>query len=255
MSVKQYAPVGRCIYCRVNAEDAGSKGLSAEHIIPFSLGGNIELPEASCNACTDQTHAFEGRCAGGMFLAARTHFGWRSRKSKRPKTLKAGNLSGPKAEWREVPATEHPPCIMLPSFAPPGILIGRSAQNGILLTSVGLCFAPEFHGRFARLRKGGAIFVPFAPDDFCRLLCKIAHAYAVAQLGLDTFKPFLNNIILGTATDYSLYVGNTVLVAEQMMDKLHTLSLGEKDGLIIANVRLYARYGAPTYSVVVGRRG
>ncbi len=35
-------PIGRCIYC------GGRKGLLDEHIIPYGLGGNLVLPEASC---------------------------------------------------------------------------------------------------------------------------------------------------------------------------------------------------------------
>jgi 5-methylcytosine-specific restriction endonuclease McrA len=41
-----YDPVGKCIYCR---SDRLSGPLTREHIIPESLGGGLELPEASCN--------------------------------------------------------------------------------------------------------------------------------------------------------------------------------------------------------------
>jgi HNH endonuclease len=87
---RRYSPVGRCIYCGVPAEEAGPRGLGDEHIIPLSLGGTLELPEASCDRCGGETHAFEGFCAGNMLKAARTLLHWKSRKSKRPKTLKIG---------------------------------------------------------------------------------------------------------------------------------------------------------------------
>ena len=41
-----YPPAGRCIYCGTSHPP-----LTREHIIPFSFGGNLIFPEASCKPC------------------------------------------------------------------------------------------------------------------------------------------------------------------------------------------------------------
>ncbi len=40
-----YQEVGSCIYC------GSTDNLSNEHIIPYGLGGNLELPKSSCSRC------------------------------------------------------------------------------------------------------------------------------------------------------------------------------------------------------------
>src|SRR6185436_305115 len=76
------SPVGFCIYC-------GSKeNLSDEHVVPFGLGGNAILPEASCHSCSAITSAFEGKVLRGFMLEARTAGRFPTRRPKeRPTTL------------------------------------------------------------------------------------------------------------------------------------------------------------------------
>ena len=52
--------------------------------------------------------------------------------------------------------------------------------------------------------------------DFGRMLAKIGHSYAVAELGLDGFKPVLTNIIRGQRP-FSLthYIGSQVTTTER----------------------------------------
>jgi hypothetical protein len=42
---KIYASFGRCIYC---GSDGGTDGLRDEHIMPYCLGGNAIIRDASC---------------------------------------------------------------------------------------------------------------------------------------------------------------------------------------------------------------
>src|SRR3712207_1930363 len=48
--------------------------------------------------------------------------------------------------------------------------------------------------RLNRLGGGNGLVQYFHPEMFCRMLGKIAHSYAVAELGVDGFKPLLNEI-------------------------------------------------------------
>jgi hypothetical protein len=51
---------GVCIYC---GSDGGADGLDDEHIIPYSLGGNTELEQASCKMCGSITSYLDGYLA------------------------------------------------------------------------------------------------------------------------------------------------------------------------------------------------
>lgn len=246
-----YSPVGRCIYCAKSAEEAGPGGLQEEHIIPFALGGTLELPEASCERCAKETHAFEGYCAGKMFKPARTHFHWRSRKSKRPNKLRIGPPFGDAGQ--EIPVADHPPMIALPTFQAPGILFGLKKEEGTFAqTGVQLCFGPGFRERWERLGRKADISTPFTIDTFGRMLAKIAHSYVVAELGVDGFTPFLPGLILGESAYYSYYIGSPVGL-ENPAPELHTLKLDRLNEMIVVYVRLYAKFGGPSYMVVVGQ--
>jgi len=67
---------GVCIYC---GSDGGADGLGSEHIIPFSLGGNTELLNASCRACEGITSYLDGYLANAVFGDFRVHMDLQSR--------------------------------------------------------------------------------------------------------------------------------------------------------------------------------
>ena len=69
---RRYPPVGRCIYC---GSDGDAKGLSDEHMVPFSLGGDAVLPKASCAACATETSKIELYVARHIFHGLRSHVG------------------------------------------------------------------------------------------------------------------------------------------------------------------------------------
>jgi hypothetical protein len=246
--VHRYPPVGKCIYCEKTAVEAGPKGLTVEHIIPYSLGGTLELSEASCSVCADETHAFEGLCAGHLFEAARAHFHWKSRKRKRPKVLTFG---GP---GRSVPIDEHPPAIIFPLFQMPGILLNEPITNDgkMVCVGMGVYRGPEFRERFKRLGSDG-LSVRFKTDPLAKMVAKIGHSYAVAELGLDGFVPLTQEMIIGKNNHYSHYVGNGFAEGNKTED-LHTIRLEWMADLLVAHVGLYSRYGTPPFVAVVGKR-
>src|SRR6266478_5809071 len=73
---------GLCIYCGRTEE------LTDEHVVPFALGGNLILPDASCSECNKITSAFEQRVLRGFMQHARVagHFPTR-RPKERPTTI------------------------------------------------------------------------------------------------------------------------------------------------------------------------
>ncbi len=62
--------IGYCIYClKTNCE------LSDEHVVPFSLGGDVLLPKASCSKCATITSQFELQVARKILGSYRTRTG------------------------------------------------------------------------------------------------------------------------------------------------------------------------------------
>jgi len=99
--------------------------------------------------------------------------------------------------------------------------------------------APQFHGRM-----------------FARMLAKIAHAFAAADVGLDGFEPLLIDFILDKSNvEPNFFIGSIDLSPE--LDILHRTSLETAQIVdkqyLVANIRLFAKIGAPQYRVVVGK--
>jgi hypothetical protein len=254
-------PSGRCIYCG-NLKIASE--LFEEHIIPRSLGGRLILPHGSCADCQDETHAFEGRCAGQLFLPIR--------RQQRFPQRHTGRKERTKTEWftatidgveRQFSAEDFPALLVSFNFRElPGILTG-AAPTEQFLGEIAMGRLPGFGDRLARIgRRYGAneIKLPNARHikDFGRMLAKIAHAFAVAELGYGSFSPLLIDIILNKPPlYYSHYIGGLGEMPDG--DDLHIISIDNTgffgDQRIVVNIQLFANYaGMPMYYVVAGDR-
>lgn len=109
---------GRCIYCR-RSPSAGER-LTEEHIIPEGLGAHWAIREASCSACADETHAFEGRVLGNLMMIPRLKEGVRLKK-RRPRTVKIIVIEDDNRVVEEVESNRYP-MIVAPQFLPARIL-------------------------------------------------------------------------------------------------------------------------------------
>jgi len=94
-------------------------------------------------------------------------------------------------------------------------------------------------------------------ETFGRMLAKIAHAFAVATLGLHGFTPFLPPVIIGQPP-YRLgrFVGSG-MIEEQKSKERHEIRLTlMKDlrgtDLIMVRIRLFGDRGCPSHYVVAG---
>ena len=123
----RFPPIGRCIYC---GSAGGGKALGDEHIVPYSLGGNAILQQASCADCAAITSRLERYAAREIFELMRSFLRIQSRSDKRKKSTRPDYIpivfTTPEGEeTRQIPRAEAPPLLMLPLFNPPGILIGQ----------------------------------------------------------------------------------------------------------------------------------
>jgi hypothetical protein len=107
----------------------------------------------------------------------------------------------------------------------------------------------------------------FNPGLFARMIAKIAHAFTVADQGLNKFRPLLPSVIVGAQTDnLADFIGGDMIIppAIETLHRLH-LEVGWVEGVdyakyglpndvqfLIVHVRLFANLATPQYHVVVG---
>jgi HNH endonuclease len=119
---KKFPGYGRCIYCGCSGE---KHGLGNEHIIPYSLGGNAEIENASCKRCESTTSYLDGYLARHIYNEYRSHAGVQSREpKKRPKSFPAKIVVDGQKEVRQLPTVDHPYFLALPIWGRPGLLTG-----------------------------------------------------------------------------------------------------------------------------------
>jgi HNH endonuclease len=268
-----YPNVGRCIYC---GSDGEGEGLRTEHIIPGGLGGRLELPEASCVNCEKETSAFEGRVLGKIYGTTRAHFGVRREqtgKRRWPDNLPVPVSDDSGVSWKtvEVPISEHPDLFFAIKLQPPrlfsGVPLDDTGFHNVLVDGMGDRDMWERAAKIATNKRIGLNRGGVHVDQFGRFLAKIGHSYAVAEIGINGFKPFLINAILNKRPMYlGHYIGGASAPGSQQPD-VHELSrrkqqIGDRD-IWIVRVHLFAdigvvRHGSPiptsmpAYDVAVG---
>jgi hypothetical protein len=142
---------------------------------------------------------------------------------------------------------------------PPTLLTGQEVDpnsvNGKLWTKVE-------NESFNRLVKDGHGFKigSFNATAFCRMLAKIAHGFASAELGLCNFEPLLPDLILGRTTKFHHLIGGPGRIADADTNGGHRLRLEVMRSAVdgkhyhAVNIQLFAPLGAPEYYVLVGER-
>jgi len=151
--VKQYPPIGRCIYCR------RTDNLSREHILAYSLGGDAILPKASCPACAKITKEIEEHCAEQIFRDVRVHHGVHSRRPERTELPMHELIDQAEGKFTAHlrPIGDHPGLLILPSFDPPGIVMGRPPSNEFVGMQIhGYSITADHDERIERIRRDGA---------------------------------------------------------------------------------------------------
>jgi hypothetical protein len=266
---RRYPPVGTCIYC---GSDGGPKGLSDEHMIPFSLGGDAVLPKASCAACATETSKIELYLARHIFHGLRSHVGGPSRKKSLPSTLSADISVGDHGAAFEFLAADQPFALMLPTWDYPGIMRQVQPSDTFPVCNVrGYNFVPANLREILGLPDG-------APDPivhigsgtlnnivFARAIAKIAYCNVVARYGLDGFRPLvLPDLILGRYPCVPYFVGTDPgepppRNARNVRHAVQIATANGREGLrfLVAAVRLFAHsgspeHGMPIYHVVAG---
>ena len=154
-----------------------------------------------------------------------------------------------------MPIEDYPVIFNMPVYGVPGIFAGGLGGNQ---TTSGFRVVILKHDRILLKTKYGitSFTTPIWDTHMLfRMLGKIGHSLAVAELGLERFKPLLRNMILDGASEAFNHIGGEPEI-EPPSPSLHELGLGYQRAngtdYVVARIRLFARHGGPTYYVVVG---
>jgi hypothetical protein len=260
--------VGHCIYCGTY-----SNHLTKEHIIGHGIAGDsLILPKASCRTCADKTRDWETACFRHLWWPFRVRLGAPSSGRQNQKTFilrqmkvnsigSKGMIDYDHAAETEVSPADFPLFFMTYKLPPPAVLVGRELTVDVNFEVV-TSFNEEEFRRFAPRDKDGFRLAPLNPDAFCRMLAKIAHSYAVAELGSGAFRPVLRKMIRGLEPPYGQpsitallnWVGGDLEApAESHLHDIQCMleTVGDVS-YVVVRLRLFSFMGSPQYRIVVG---
>lgn len=234
--------------------------MSKEHIVPFGLNGPWVLSDASCQACAASTSRDEMLVLRGPFHKARIAAKLPSRrKNEQPQYLPVSIQREGQNQEVNVRREDYPAVVAMLHFEPPSYLGGGGGKgfnaNGSTLFSMGGLTIPELGRQLA----ADGITMEFSYEPigaFARMLAKIAYGFAVVAAGCDLTQfedVYVLPAMIAGGNDIGRWVGGSRRSEPPVTNYLHYITLSLSDGEIIVYVRLFARYNAPEYCVVVGR--
>lgn len=250
-----FPPVGKCIYC------GSTESLTDEHIVPYGLGGNLELPKSSCKACATITSNFELAVLRGSMHPARIFREIQSRKDHKyaPTHYPIVKESNGVQKSIEVPIEDYPILVPFPIFAVPGYLQGKDETHGITMTGLATvlfgCKSDELLIKY----KGTRIVIEpkgDTPVDFARMIAKLAFSMAVttgAFEGADYSNSFVLPAILGEKDDIGQWVGTITDPIFASKYHLHRILIhrDQEKGLLIGDVHIFSDSETPRYGVIL----
>ena len=265
MEAKIYAPVGKCIYCgSLEWSPDKARKLGNEHIIPEGLGGRLVLPESSCKRCETETSRMELEWLRSSFYAARVQKGLGKKKKRTPQHLLLKVQTKRESFLKRILVEQYPAIIVTLVFDQPEILLDAKPITKELSGGVAIGTLPTFGQHLKpHLDQGSVTFSPprssATSRSLGRMLAKIAHSYAIAELGPEGFQSFLTPIILGTDTRHLPYhIGGNRKIPQATKDvcqiELKSVQSDAGRQYFMVIVRLLSDVqGMPEYRVVVGQ--
>lgn len=257
------AAAGVCIYCGRTTD------LTEEHVVPFALGGNLIVPDASCPDCADITSAVETRVLRGFMHDARIAGKFPTRHpKKRPTTVSIRAKKEFDIDFHEaqLPAPEAIGILFLPKLEPAAFLAGKPPVTGVHISGIQVIAFGKSPQAIAKSLdvKTLQVTANIQAHDFARMLAKIGYSYALASNGLYPRDevPVLP-LILGKSDDDSTWVGSAdYQIGVEAKGPQHAIELVERTGtegnetvkVLVARVKLFASSNATGYEIVVRKK-
>jgi hypothetical protein len=261
---------GVCIFCGV---DGNERKLTDEHTLPYALGGDTELLEATCDVCAAELSYVDGYLARSVFHHLRVHMGLHSR-SGHPKVLPAIIESTVGQKVVDIDPKNHPYFLNLPAWNPPGaVLQGAKITDPFSNYHCNVYwYVPDNIKQTLGLTEAEEVEIvnnvkPHNLNTFARGTAKIAYCTAILKFGLDGFRPlFIPQIILGKCPYSPYFIGSLPQPygPPHPRGQQHAVEFGTTTyrglRLLTVNVRLFAdgsapQGGMPRYQVILGVDG
>jgi hypothetical protein len=266
--MRRYPPVRACIYCDAESHTPERNSpLGEEHIIPLCLCGKMILEEASCRKCERETGRTEQLALQGVYRVLREKLGYPHRHKETPRNkfpIFIPTPGGGKDTRVDILLSDYPHAHFFLTPPAPGLLIGVPLNFNYGLeprwfraqATFKIGETPE------NLKKYGVDSAFSNPSldlmSFCKMLAKIGHSYAIAELGVNKFIPLLRDVILGKEKNVFHFVGGKA-DSQQLPPSSRPYEIGLEEQIVdgvtylVASIRIFATLeGSPTYLVVVG---
>jgi hypothetical protein len=165
-------------------------------------------------------------------------------------------------EIEMVPEDIYPANLILLKFVPPALLSGEPSGGNFNFIPVRWVRASEAHDEFVRSKGAirSEVEIILRPQQFSRVLAKMAHSFAVAELGLDGFCPSLLDLIHGRNVEVAPeLVGCEIEIPPATSGRLHEIGFISHPEYVVVRIRLFASSavddrGTPVYLVVAGTK-
>ena len=255
---KTYLPgAGRCIYCWPSK--VTTTELTREHIIARKFGGKLILHTACCPTCQGTINQEIENPSLRMWKDMRAHL--KLPTSSPLDSLRIGRTASGgevddqgrlgQVEWDTVAIESHPVWLVLMTLPEPEILGYTSTMPRHATQD---CFFNISEEAKDRMDRGGFVLETSVNSSvFRRFIAKVAHGAAVAELGTDTFEPFLSDIILGKDRKNESRLIGMARRRGTVKRALHEITIRLAGHLIVVDVQLFASFGFRPYQAVVGR--
>lgn len=246
---------GFCIYC------GSTKQLSREHVVPYALGGTLTITEGSCEVCRKKTHEFETDVLTGPMRMVRYIQNLPSSTKHRsvPRTVELFVKVGETEQQVEIPIAKAPILLDFYEFGVPKYLDASRGTNLEVGSVVTGSYGQDPSQVLSEYSAKGMTIVgaPRRPVAFARMIAKIAYCFAFVQghIGklenpselIDAFMEnpdMIGRFVGSIQPPFVKYEGVGIRLAIKVL---------ASEGIVYAEVQLFAASGAPTYVVVLGR--
>lgn len=264
----EFPSLGRCIYCL-----AQNGKLTDEHVVPYGLGGHaVIFRKASCEDCARKINRYESvvleRALGRQRLQLDTPT---RRPKRRPDKIPHEFVLLDEANepirtivhalpWAESILTHTgwraPPAGILTGRKPADQIEGRpwAYYDRVKVDLVMKEIAAETGHTGPIAFKVGDVH----EGALLRFIAKTAHAFAVAKLGLEAFRPLLADVILGYSSRLTHFIGGSDRPEPAGDTNAFEMRCGEYAAddtkYVVVWLRLFGLLGGPAYVVAVGEK-
>ena len=248
-----HPPLGFCMYCD------STEGLTSEHIVPYGLGGRIELPDSTCPRCAKITSKIELKLLRGQFWRARVVTGTQSRSkhSSAPTHTSVVLERAGVPTKLDLPRDDAPAIISFPYFSPPRLATQETAPGISVSGNVAINYGKD-PAEIAK--EHGATGILFRDETqpylFAQLLAKIALGMAYATGAIAELKEVspLRGLILGTDNRIGDYIGSMTDELSAHPGQIHRVAIfvDDRTGYLVADIQLFSQSMSPRYAVVIG---